>query len=49
MIVLVVILNGLLVKSWFDVMELLIEILLGYNWPLVCAFGVTEEIRSLPL
>ena len=42
-------LNVPLVKSWFDVMELLIDILLGYNWQLVCVFGITKEIRSLPL
>ena len=42
-------LNGALVKSWFDIMKLLIDILLGYNWQLVCVFGITKEIRSLPL
>ena len=42
-------LDGHPVKSCFHVMELLSDILLGYNLSLVCAFDITEEIRSMPL
>ena len=42
-------LDGHPVKSCFNVMELLSDILLGYKLSLFCAFGITEEVRSMPL
>ena len=42
-------LKGTLVKSLFDILELLIDVLFGYNWQLVCVSGITKEIRPLPL